>query len=279
MQNDYEKRLLRVIDHIYENVDQDLSLDALADVAAMSRFHWHRVFHAVTGETCAAAVRRIRLHRGACWLVQRDWSQEEVARRLGYGSQQSFIRAFRSAYGVSPGAFRKIGKIELPQMLRRKGDLKMFPVEIQNAPKRRLVGLPHRGAYMDIGQTFEKLSAIVTSRNLWPQVRGMLGMYFDDPDAVAEAELRSFAGVDVAEDLPLPEGFEELRIAAGPVAVLHYKGPYAGLKEAYTYLYGEWLPNSGRELSDQPCYEVYLNSPDDTAPADLLTDICVGLVA
>nr|MCU0854535.1 AraC family transcriptional regulator [Paracoccaceae bacterium] len=49
----YEDRLLRVLDHIAENPAGDLSLDALADVAAMSRFHWHRVFHAMTGETAA----------------------------------------------------------------------------------------------------------------------------------------------------------------------------------------------------------------------------------
>jgi AraC family transcriptional regulator len=59
----YEQRILRVLNYIHDTPAGDLSLDQLADVAAMSRFHWHRVFHAVTGETCAQAVRRIRLHR------------------------------------------------------------------------------------------------------------------------------------------------------------------------------------------------------------------------
>jgi AraC family transcriptional regulator len=52
-----------VIDHIHANPAGDLSLDALADVAALSRFHFHRVFHAMTGETAADAVRRVRMHR------------------------------------------------------------------------------------------------------------------------------------------------------------------------------------------------------------------------
>ena len=43
MTNANEKRLLRVLDHIHDNPAGDLSLDALSDVAAMSRFHWHRV--------------------------------------------------------------------------------------------------------------------------------------------------------------------------------------------------------------------------------------------
>lgn len=58
-QAEYEVRLLRVLAHIHDHVDGDLSLDALADVACMSRFHWHRVFRAMTGETLADAVRRI----------------------------------------------------------------------------------------------------------------------------------------------------------------------------------------------------------------------------
>lgn len=65
VQTGYEARLLRVLDHIYRNPEGDLSLDALADVVAMSRFHWHRVYQAMTGETCAEAVRRIRMHRAA----------------------------------------------------------------------------------------------------------------------------------------------------------------------------------------------------------------------
>lgn len=63
--NDTERRILRVLDYIHDNPTGDLSLDALADVAAMSRFHWHRVFRAVTGETLAQSVRRMRLNRAS----------------------------------------------------------------------------------------------------------------------------------------------------------------------------------------------------------------------
>ena len=57
MANDYENRLLRVLDYIHNNPAGDLSLDQLADVAALSRFHFHRVFAAIMGETAANALR------------------------------------------------------------------------------------------------------------------------------------------------------------------------------------------------------------------------------
>ncbi len=278
MRTDYEKRMLRVIDYIFENTDGDLSLDRLADVAAMSRFHWHRVFHGITGETCAQAVRRIRLHRAACWLVQKDWPLAKVACKAGYPNVQSFSRVFQTGFGMAPGAFRKRGKADLLPMQTSKGKRKMFTIEIRKTDDRRIIGLPHKGAYLEIGKVFEKVSAIATSRNLWPNVKSMVGLYYDDPNAVAEADLRSFAALEVSPDLALPDGLEEVSVAKGDVAVLVFKGPYSGLKAAYDYLYGEWLPNSGRETRDEPSYEVYLNSPMDTAPKDLLTEIYVPLI-
>ena len=155
---------------------------------------------------------------------------------------------------------------------------KMSKVEIRKTDERRIVGLPHKGSYMDVPKVFQKVSAIATSGDLWPDVKSMLGLYYDDPSTVAEADLRSFAAIEVSADLALPDGLEEMRIPKGDVAVLVFRGPYSGLKAAYDYLYGEWLPNSGREMRHEPSYEVYLNSPMDTASEELLTEICVPLV-
>ena len=96
----YEKRVLRVLKYIHENPADDLSLDALADIALMSRFHWHRVFQAMTGATCAQAVRRIRLYRASSWLLGSDKTVAEIATAVGYPNIQSFTRAFNETFGV-----------------------------------------------------------------------------------------------------------------------------------------------------------------------------------
>ncbi|WP_209016328.1 AraC family transcriptional regulator [Roseibium sp. RKSG952] len=72
MATSYEDRVLGVLTYIHDHPDVDLSLDVLADVAAMSRFHWHRVVRAIPGETFAQAVLRVRLHRAATRLVDAD---------------------------------------------------------------------------------------------------------------------------------------------------------------------------------------------------------------
>ena len=153
----------------------------------------------------------------------------------------------------------------------------MDEVTIVNAPQRQLAGLRHIGAYDQISQSFEKLGAIFTSRNLWPQVRYMAALYFDDPAQVPVEKLRSFAAVELNTGSEVPEGLQAHMIDAGETAQLVYKGAYSGLPAVYDMLYGQWLPNSGRVPTDAPSYEIYLNSPMDTAPEDLLTQVCIPL--
>ena len=104
----------------------------------------------------------------------------------------------------------------------------------------------------------------------------MVGVYYDSPGAVAEADLRSHAGVELAHG-PIETPLEEITLPAGRHAVLTFRGPYAGLPAAYDQLFGTWLPASGETPADSPVFEVYLNTPMDTAPEDLLTEICLAL--
>ena len=121
-QNSYDTRISRVIDYIYSNPSADLSLDCLADVAAMSRFHWHRVFSALTGESCAQIVRRVRMHRAAFWLVQTEWPLAKIAREVGYNNTQSFTRAFREVFDAKPLEIRAAQAQHVLTLKRKEGD-------------------------------------------------------------------------------------------------------------------------------------------------------------
>ncbi len=283
MPNAYEKRMIRVVEYIYQNPAGDLSLDKLdkldklAEVAAMSRFHWHRVFVAMTGETCGQATRRIRLHKAAIMLVQTDMQIAKIAGKCGYASAQSFTRTFSDAYGTSPGQFRKRGDFAAPLFRTKTGEYPMFPIEIQTSDTRRLAALAHTGPYAEIGSRFQQMAAIISARNLWPHTRGLVGIYYDDPSIVDAKDLKSHAGVLVADGFEIPENLEEVVLAAGRMAVMHFKGPYSGLTAAYDYLYGKWLAEAGEELRNAPSFEVYLNDPMEVKPDDLLTDIYIPI--
>ncbi|MFW2545092.1 AraC family transcriptional regulator [Primorskyibacter sp. 2E107] len=272
-----EARVRRVIRYIFDNPAGDLSLDALADVAAMSRFHWSRVFHAMTGETCAGAVRRIRAHRASIWLVQSDMPEAVIAARCGYDNAQSFARLFKAQTGMTPLEFRRMGRPETDILPFRQGNKDMSPFDVRDLPDQRLAGLPHTGPYYEIGRAFDQIGAVFSANSLWPQSRGLVGLYFDSPEDVEEAHLRSFAGILVGEEFEMPAGLEDYVIPGGRHLVSTYKGPYAGLKQAWDDTYISALPQCGSVPADRPPFETYLNSPLDTKPEALLTEICVPL--
>jgi AraC family transcriptional regulator len=272
----YEDRILRVLTYIHDNLDGDMSLDQLADVAAMSRFHWHRVFRAMTGETCAQAVRRVRMHRAAVFLVQSDQPIDQIALKCGYPNADSFARTFQDTYSQRPLAFRASGRLMPPRSPQKPGEFKMFPVEIRNEPSRRIAALPHKGSYFMMGKCFEQLATICESRGLWPMTGPMLAIYLDNPEVTPDEDLNSLAGTEWSGS-EIPEDLQEHTLKGGKTAVLSYKGPYPGISNAYQSFFGDWLPKSGEEPGDGPCYERYLNSPREVAPEELLTEIYLPL--
>jgi AraC family transcriptional regulator len=70
-----------------------------------------------------------------------------------------------------------------------------------------------------------------------------------------------------------------LEFPGGTYAVVMHKGPYEALGKIYQRIYGGWLPQSRYHLRDEPAFEQYLNSPQNTKPEHLLTLIHVPLSA
>jgi AraC family transcriptional regulator len=138
----------------------------------------------------------------------------------------------------------------------------------------------HVGPYMQIGKAFDTLMGWLAARGLLSGEMRMIGIYYDDPTAVPEDELRSKAGVWLprAVDVSGDASVSVTSIVGGKYAVLRHKGPYADMTSAYQWLYGEWLVNSEHEAADAPVFEEYLNNPKETAPANLLTDICLPVI-
>lgn len=269
--------MMRVVQYIHDNPGGDLSLDRLADVAAMSRFHWHQVFRSATGETVAQVVRRVHLTRAANRLLTTATPVADIAAEVGYPNPSRFARAFRSFYGLTPGGYRRAGEglpLTSPNLT---GVFTMYEITVTDRPALRLAALPHQGPYHQISDAFGRLFGHLEGTEALAVAGGMVGVYYDNPDETPQAELRAHAGVILPEGTALPEGLQEVQLPAGPHAVLAHQGSYDSLPAAYNQLYCDWLPGSGHSPADHPSFEVYLNSPMDTAPQDLRTDICLPL--
>lgn len=273
----YEARLRRVSNHIHEHLDEELDMDGLAEIACLSSYHWHRIYRAIYGETAAATVKRLRLHRAAGDIVETDLGISEIAKRSGYPNVQSFNRIFKAAYGMPPARYRREGSHTLFESKQRKASI-MFDISIRTLKPTEVVGVSHQGSYMNIGKAFEQLFGTLYARGQGHPGQRMIGVYFDDPDAVAVDKLRSYACVETDAVQPALAPLERRTLEGGEYAVLRHKGPYAEMHKAYSWLYAEWLPASGRKLRDTVMFEEYINNPRDVAPAELLTDINLPLV-
>jgi len=100
------RRLSRVLEHIEANLEGDLTIDHLASIANLSRFHFARTFKATIGQPPHQYVSAKRLERAKALLIRGDESLVDVALALKFSCQANFTRAFRQVTGQTPGQFR-----------------------------------------------------------------------------------------------------------------------------------------------------------------------------
>ncbi len=284
---DYQERILRTLVHIQHHLDEPLELDSLARVACFSPFHFHRVFRALVGEPVQEHVRRLRLERAAIRLKLQDEPVTDLALDAGYESHEAFTRAFHNMFHMSPSQFRGAHQpapdspsgvhFESTSGYHAPDYRDAPPVAIQTLSPARVVFLRHQGSYDQVGATWGRLTSWAGRRGLIGPATRFLGISYDDPQITPPDKLRYDAALTVNAPVE-PEGeIGVAEIAGGRYAVLTHKGPYETLGRAYQALLGGWLPASGCELRDLPCFELYLNSPQTARPEDLLTVIHVPI--
>lgn len=93
--------------YIYDHLSEPLSLDQLADMAGLSKFHYIRLFKKRSGYTPIEYQTESRLSYAKGLLVSTDKSIEEISGEVGYLNPTSFIRMFHKKTGITPFQYRK----------------------------------------------------------------------------------------------------------------------------------------------------------------------------
>ena len=289
----YARSVQAAIEHIAMHLDDALELEALARVACLSPFHFHRVFRGMVGETPLELTRRLRLERAAWRLRDKARAVTESAFDAGYETHEAFTRAFRSSYSTSPSGFRlrKYPRIEIaascgvhysadgavPQFIARDSGGLTMDIDIKDMPRLRVATVRHVGPYNQIPKAFEHLGAVAGPAGLLQKAGAMMAIYHDDPETTPQDQLRSDAALVVDEGIRMPDGLVEQHIAGGRYAHTVHVGPYEQLGDVWARLLGEWVPASGRRLADSPSFEIYRSDMRTTPKEQLHTDIYVPL--
>jgi AraC family transcriptional regulator len=298
----YELAVQRAVERVVTALDGALDLQALARTAALSPFHFHRIFRGMVGETPLELHRRLRLERAAWQLLHDDLPVTTVAFAAGYETHESFTRAFRLHYDCSPSEFRQSRDLGAPTCaspfrtgLAARSGLHFEPerpvpitlqltrgesvmnVEIKDMNEMRVAAVEHVGPYNRISEAFARLGQLAGPAGLFRPDAKMLAIYRDDPETTPASELHSEAGITVPNDAKLLPGLREERIPAGRYACTIHKGPYEGLGDTWARFMGEWLPKSGHRMKDTASFEIYRNTPENTPKDKLETELCIPL--
>jgi AraC family transcriptional regulator len=309
-QDEYISRLNRVIDYIQNHYDEELNLTKLAEVACFSKFHFHRLFRTLVGETLNEFVRRVRLEKSIQKLTrERSKSITQIALDCGFSSSQNFAKIFKSQFGVPPSVFRdeynwdnwKI-KIEnlrtkdkqgldpfesfLYDIYREKRQLPMnkilgkWPVEnvkVVDWPPFHVAYVRSIGPYkaQTIQPAYKKLLQWAAPRGLANEKMIVLGVFWSNPDITPEDRLIHDACIIVPESVKADRWVNTQVLPGGKFAIHHCEIEAKDNDEAWMNFIMNWLISSNYQPDDRPNYQIHYNDPETHPLKHLILDLCM----
>lgn len=297
---EYLARFNRVLDYIDRNLDQNLSLDELAGVASFSKFHFSRLFQACAGEPPYQFILRIRLEKAATLLcTEAGTAVGDIASRCGFSDPAIFSRNFKTQFGHSPSAYRKMKDSKNHQKEGKKHQMEAETsayfcfstnqikwrtnmelnksVEVKDLPAMTVAYVRHIGPYAGDEKLFEGLWNRLFG---WAGPRGLIGgpdfkslvIYHDDPNVTAADKLRMSVCITVPKDTKTEGEIGKMEIEAARYMIACFVVDATQFAQAWEWVYGQWLPTSGYQPDDKPCFEMYPEEPKD---GKFTVDICV----
>ncbi|WP_027151109.1 AraC family transcriptional regulator [Mesorhizobium sp. WSM2561] len=288
-QDPYHTRMKRVLNYVDRHLEDDLSLDTLSAVAALSKYHFHRQFRGYFGISVHRYVQLVRMKRAGQVLAFKDEaSVTETALDVGYDAPDAFARAFRKSFGQLPSAFRDTPDWEVwfaslwPLTNARSKLMKtaysLADVNIADVPETPVAVLQHRGNPALVAEAIQKFIAWRRAVGLSAASSATYNVFHSDSDITPPDEFRLDICAATDRKIELNEqGVEAGVLPAGRCAVLRAIGA-ENVEPAIEFLYRDWLPASGEALRDFPLYCQRVSIVPMVAEHEAITDIFLPLV-
>lgn len=298
--SEYIQRINRVMDYIESNIDKELTVAELADVAHFSRFHFQRIFGGIMRESLNRFIQRVRIEKaGTLLLMNGKKSITEIALECGFSSSAVFARSFKERYNMSASEWREKGNSTISKMNgsnRKQLDIyckeydvsreyingvfsnQLWRVQMKNAGQIKTevrieelkpmtaAYVRHIGPYKGDEKLFEglwnKLMSWAGPRDLirFPETK-MFTIYHDNMEITDEDKLRISVCMSVPENTVTEGEIGKLTVPGGRYAVGKFEINPDEYPQAWDAIYSGWLPGSGYQPDDRPSFELYLNDP------------------
>ena len=251
----------KAIWYIESHFREEISLEAIADAAGVSRFHLSRAFGQVAGQSVMAYVRARRLSEAARILAAGGRDILGVALDFGYGSHEAFTRAFKDYFSETPERVREMGnsamlRLQEPLRVDTEAGLLLAPAEIVDQPAFIVAGLLARYSPKNVAgiplqwQNFVPLIGELHARGVMRCTYGVCFNFADD-------EFDYLSAVEVASLSGLPAQATGLRIPAHRYARFTHKGHVTSITMMWNTILTHALPQQGLTMADAPDFERY----------------------
>src|SRR3984893_10446577 len=247
--------------YIESHLADELTLDEIAGVGGISRFHMVRALAAATGLSVMRYVRARRLTEAARALARGAPNILELALDADYGSHEAFTRAFRDHFGVTPEAVRAstcLDHIKLQEPILMDSTL----TDNLQAPRFQ-TGKPLLVAGIGERYTCETGAAIPGQWQRFHQsvsnFPGRIGpvAYGVCCNADDAGNFDYIAGVEVADFSDLPREFSRAGLPEAKSAVLTQTDHISTIRRPVNTIWNHGLPASGLKAADAPNFERY----------------------
>ncbi|CAA9197378.1 AraC family transcriptional regulator [Flavobacterium collinsii] len=286
---EYYFRINKSIDYIKENLQEELSLEKLADLSNFSKFHFHRIFKSVTGTTINEFIKNAKIERALFFLMNNPSKTiSEIANDCGFLSISSFSRSFREVRQMTPTEWRKlhqnsnigiidsnIGKMQseienyLALKLNNLKNIEMsetmkLDFEIKKLEAFNVIYIRNLNIQKHDSKTFEEMFKQLFS---WASPRNLVN--FPETKALtvyrSNANLEGKLQADVCLSVPkriVGEGvIGSTVISGGLYAIFHKEAPMSECFKTWNYIYEVWFEENGYQPDNRNFFLSHLNDP------------------
>jgi len=264
---DYYSRIQDAVDYVEENLTSKIALEDVSNRAYFSMYHFHRIFSAMIGNSIKDYIRMRRLTEAAYELVNTEKRIIDIAIEYQFESQESFTRAFKKMYRITPGKYRK-NKEHLILMQKKrlteirlnhlKGGITLKPKIVEKS-EFKIIGMKYYGSNKnnEIPKLWIEFIKRIDKIKNRVELKTSLGVCEYVPNLTDESEFGYIACVEVSSLDEIPEGMSSQVISSNKYAVFTHNGLTDKLGDTYEYIHGTWLPKSSYELAPAHDFELY----------------------
>ena len=303
MNESYTKSINRVVDYIQANLENELSLKQLSEIAYFSEFHFNRIFKAVMGEPIYQFIRRLRLEKSAMMLLANpNKSITEIALTCGFSNSSSFAKGFKSHFKMSASAWRNkssqfFAKESIPIQIDRgrisvingspvwtfNNENSIRQVVIEDIPSIKVAYIRNVGPYQKNENLFRKL---YTQLFQWAVPHGQvnddtytLNILHDNPEITEKQKLRVMVAIPVIEPVKPSGTIGIMNLSGGKYGICRFLLKGDEFKDAWDWMLTEWLINSGYEWDDREAFERGVREKIINGIHFFEVDICIPVKA